>query len=111
MTGNDLVVRQPVQTNVLTAQQLKYIAHTEFVPVGLRGKEPAILACVATGRALGIDDMTALRSIHIIDGKATFSAELMVQLVRRRGHSIQGNFSGDSAPSTASVPTTATRCP
>jgi hypothetical protein len=94
--GNDLAVRETPQVNVLTSAQLKYIAHTEFVPVGLRGKEPAILACVATGRALGIDDMTALRSIHIIDGKATFSAELMVQLVRRRGHSITGNFSADS---------------
>ena len=90
--ANDLAVRETPQVNVLTAAQLKYIAHTEFVPAGMRGKEPAILACVATGRALGIDDMTALRSIHIIDGKATFSAELMVQLVRRRGHSITGNF-------------------
>jgi hypothetical protein len=94
--GNDLVVREAHQMNVMTGAQLKVIAHTEFVPVGMRGKESAILACVLTGRALGIDDMTALRSIHIIDGKATFSAELMVQLVRRRGHSIVGNFSATS---------------
>jgi hypothetical protein len=78
------------QSVVLTNDQLQYIAHTEFVPKGLRGNLPAILACVATGRALGIPDMTALRSIHLLDGRPTFSAELMVMLVRQRGHSIQG---------------------
>lgn len=90
-TSTDLAVRdEKPAAAVLTNDQLAYIARTEFVPTGLRGNLPAILACVATGRALGLPDMTALRSIHIIDGKATFSAELMVQLVRRRGHSITG---------------------
>lgn len=76
---------------MLTNEQLRYIASTDFVPKALRGNLPAILACVATGRALGLPDMAALRSIHVVDGKATFSAELMVSLVRRRGHSITGS--------------------
>jgi hypothetical protein len=92
----DLVVRQ-TQVAVLDNEQLKFIANTEFVPQGLRGNLPAILACVATGRALGIPDMTALRSIHVIDGKATFSAELMVMLSRQRGHSIQGSVTEGAA--------------
>ena len=93
----DLAVRTPNETAVLTNDQLSYIAATEFVPQGLRGNLPAILACVATGRALGIPDITALRSIHIIDGKATYSAELMVMLVRKQGHSITGDVSAGSA--------------
>lgn len=88
--------RAPTPTT-LTNEQLKFIASTEFVPVGLRGNLPAILACVATGRELGIGDMISLRSIHIIDGKPTMSAELMVQLVRKRGHSITGEVSDGSA--------------
>lgn len=86
--------RQPEARDLalLTNEQLKYIASTDFVPKGLRGNLPAILACVATGRALGLPDMAALRSIHIVDGKATFSAELMVSLVRKRGHSITGSY-------------------
>jgi hypothetical protein len=98
MTTTDLAVHEEDrQMAVLTNEQLQYIASTEFVPPGIRGNLPAILACVATGRALGIADMSALRSIHIIDGKATFSAELMVQLVRRAGHSIIGEVSDGSA--------------
>jgi len=98
VTTAELAVRdEPRQMTVLTNEQLRFIAATEFVPPGLRGNLPAILACVATGRALGIADMSALRSIHIIDGKATFSAELMVQLVRRAGHSITGDVSDGSA--------------
>ena len=81
----------------MSGAQLKFIANTDFIPSGLRGNLPAIGACVATGRALGLADMTALRSIHIIDGKASFSAELMVSLVRKDGHSIVGEVGPDSA--------------
>lgn len=79
----------------LTGPQLTFIQNSEFIPAGLRGNLPAIGACVATGRALGLDDMTALRSIHVIDGKATFSAELMVMLARKAGHSIVGDVAPD----------------
>ncbi len=85
----DMVVRTAAPV-ALSTDQLQYISGTEFVPPGLRGNLPAILACVATGRELGIGDMVSLKSIHIIDGKATFSAELMVMLARRSGHSITG---------------------
>lgn len=90
----DLVVRD--QTH-LDRSQLEEISRTDFVPKGLRNNVPAIVACVETGRALGIPDMAALRSIHIVDGKATFSAELMVSLVRRAGHSITGQVGGGAA--------------
>lgn len=92
----DLELRQP-QAVTLTSDQLSYIAGTEFVPPGLRHNLPAILACVAMGRELGIGDMTALNSIHIIDGKASMSAQLMLLLVRRQGHSIQGSVTPDEA--------------
>jgi hypothetical protein len=97
MTSTDLELRERPQTVALSNEQLKFISGTEFVPPGLRGNLPAILACVATGRELGIGDMAALKAIHIIDGKATFSAELMVQLVRRAGHSIVGEVTDGSA--------------
>jgi hypothetical protein len=97
MTENALAVRTEPTAVLLSEQQLNFISKTEFVPAALRGNLPAIMACVATGRALGIPDMVALRSINIIDGKATFSAELMVQLVRQHGHSITGEVDDEKA--------------
>lgn len=96
MTTTEIAVRPAQQSVVLSNEQLQYISRTEFVPAGLRGNLPAILACVASGRALGIADMTALRMINIIDGRPSYSAELMVQLVRKHGHSIVGNFGPDT---------------
>lgn len=91
------LVQRPSANAMLTNEQLRYIASTDFIPKSLRGNLPAILACVATGRALGLPDMAALRSIHIVDGKATFSAELMVSLVRKAGHSITGEIGPEKA--------------
>jgi hypothetical protein len=88
VTSTDLALAER-----LTGEQLEYISRTELIPKSYRGNVPAIMACVATGRELGIGDMHALRSIHVVDGKATLSAELMVALVRARGHSIKGDFS------------------
>lgn len=81
----------------LSTAQLQYIANTELVPRAYRGNMPAIMACVITGRALGLDEMTSLRMIYVVDGKATLSAELMVMAVRRHGHSITGESSSEGA--------------
>lgn len=43
----------------------------------------AAFAVIATGRELGLSAMQALRSVHIIEGKPTLSADLMVALVKR----------------------------
>lgn len=85
------------ETERLDVEQLKFIAATEFVPKHYRGKLPEILACVATGRELGLGDLEALRLIYVVDGKPTLSAELMVKLVRRRGHSLTGEMGEGSA--------------
>lgn len=81
----------------LSTDQLRYIANTDLIPKAYRANLPAIMACVLTGRALGLDDMHALRSIHVVDGRATLGAELMVSLVRRAGHSISGEMGAESA--------------
>jgi hypothetical protein len=43
----------------------------------------AAFTVIATGRELGLSAMQALRSIHIVEGKPTLSADLMVALVKR----------------------------
>ena len=76
--GTDVAVRQP-QIVRLSNDQLKYIAHTEYVPKELRGNLPAIMACIATGREMGLGDMEAMHNIYVIDGRTSFAAELLTK--------------------------------
>ncbi len=98
----ELAVHEPQSAELqgrLSNEQVQAIANTDFVPKGYRGNLPAIAACIYTGRELGLGDLEALRSINVIDGRPSLSAELMTKLVRARGHSIRGKF----APSTVTV--------
>lgn len=61
------------------------IAATQFVPEAYRGQPEAVVAAILTGRELGIGPMQALREIHMIDGRAAFSASLMLSQMRRGG--------------------------
>lgn len=61
------------------------IAKTQFVPKEIRGKPDQVLACILSGRELGIGPMEALRKIHMIDGRPAFAAELMLSLMRKGG--------------------------
>ncbi len=64
------------------------IAHTPFVPKGLRDDQGAVLACILTGEELGLGPMQSLRMVNVIDGRPAASAELMRALVNRAGHRI-----------------------
>jgi hypothetical protein len=88
----DIVVRQPNEIERLGTDQIKYLASTEFVPQQYRGKLPEIMACIATGRELGLGDMESLRLIDVVDGRPALRAEAMVKLARRRGHSITADY-------------------
>lgn len=91
MSSTDVTLRERGDQR-LDVAQVQYIANTEFVPRHYRSNLPAIMACLAYGRELGLGDMESLRSIAIIDGKPSLGAETMVRLVRYRGHSITGRF-------------------
>lgn len=65
------------------------IAQTEFVPQSLRGSVPKVAAAVLHGRELGLPPMTALSSVHVINGKAGISAEVMRSLILQAGHEFQ----------------------
>ena len=73
------------------------IADTPFVPSGLRGNRPAILACLLTRREHGVPMMEATQEIYMVDGRPCPSAKLMNALVRRAGHSIQGEVASEKA--------------
>lgn len=76
----------PLDRAPFTYKTATAIARTEFVPKGLRGNVPAILAAIMTGRELGLGPMESLRSIDVIDGRPSPSAEWMVGRVFEAGH-------------------------
>ncbi len=61
------------------------IAGTPFVPDSYRGRPESVVAAILTGRELGIGPMQSLRDIHMIDGRPTFSATLMLSQMRKGG--------------------------
>lgn len=65
------------------------IADTEFVPRALRNRPAAVLAALLTAADLGLPVTTGLRSISVIDGKPSLSAEVMRALVLAAGHSLE----------------------
>jgi hypothetical protein len=65
------------------------LARTDFVPRDMRGKPDAILACILTGRELGIGPMQSLRDIFIQNGRPGMAATLMVDRARAAGHRVR----------------------
>src|SRR3954464_14925258 len=64
------------------------IANPEFVPASLRRRPEAVLAALMSGAERGLGPMESLRSIHVIEGRPTLSAEIQRALVLAAGHEI-----------------------
>lgn len=56
-----------------------------FVPQHYAGNAPAIAAAILTGIELGIGPMQAIREVHVIEGRPTLSAAMMLALAIRAG--------------------------
>ena len=65
------------------------IAATDFVPDAMRGKPAVVAAAILYGRELGMEPMTALRSINVIKGKPALSSEAMRALILAAGHDLR----------------------
>lgn len=63
-------------------EQAAALVKSGFLPASIKTPEQAI-AVILTGDELGIPKMLALRSIHVIEGRPTLSADLMASLVQR----------------------------
>lgn len=61
------------------------LAIAENTPKDLKGRPASVLAVFLTGRELGIPPMTALRNLHVIDGKVTVNPKVRAAMVRREG--------------------------
>jgi hypothetical protein len=64
------------------------IANTDFVPRGLRGNQPAILAAILYGHEVGLEPMQSLAKIAVIEGRPSLSSEAQRALIYRAGHEL-----------------------
>lgn len=65
------------------------VSPTEFVPKGLRNRPAAVLAALLSGAERGFGPMESLRSVHVIEGTPTLSAEAKRALVLAAGHTFE----------------------
>lgn len=66
-----------------------YAGAGDLVPTAFRNKPGACLLAMHWASHNGVDDLTAMQGLHIIDGKPSVSAALRVQLATDKGFEIR----------------------
>ncbi len=85
-------------------ERMKYaqaLASADLLPKAYQRKPANVLLAMEYGHALGLDTITAIQSVHVIEGKPTASAQLIGGLVRRAGHRLR--VTGDDKHAVAEV--------
>lgn len=77
------------------------LAAADLLPSQYRSKPANVLLAMEYGLALGLDTVTAIQQVHIIDGRPSASAQLLAALVRRAGHRLR--VSGDDRHAVAEI--------
>ncbi|MGW4602703.1 recombinase RecT [Streptomyces sp. NPDC004532] len=65
------------------------LADTPLLPDAYRRNPASVLWAMEYGRALGLDVVTTITTIHVIKGKPTQSADLMLGRARSAGHRVR----------------------
>jgi hypothetical protein len=65
------------------------LADTPLLPDSYRNRPASVLWAMEYGRALGLDVVTTITTIHVIKGKPTQSADLMLSRARAAGHKVR----------------------
>lgn len=65
------------------------LADTQFVPAGFRGKPGDVAAAVLAGKSVGMDPMTALQNIFVVQGRPAMYARSMHAIVLAAGHKVE----------------------
>lgn len=71
-------------------QMAEALARSQLVPSSARGKPADVAIVLLAARDMGIPLTMALAKLHVIEGRLTLSAEVMVALCHREGHRIWG---------------------
>lgn len=78
-TGASLAAFEPANLDQALALAER-LAKSQLLPKPLQQKPQDVLIVLMLGRELGLQAMQALRSVHVIEGRPSLSAEMMVAL-------------------------------
>lgn len=88
---SDLVLRKSTDLMAFAAEAAqvhgiaKALATTSFVPAAMKGKPDEITGAILYGKELGLDPMTSLQTINVIQGRPTLTANAMRGLAMASG--------------------------
>jgi hypothetical protein len=92
------LIPQSSQLDFNTAMQVsQMLAKSSLVPASYRNRPENILLATLAGQPFGWDPTMAMRSFHVIEGQPSLKPEIMLALVRRAGHSVQGETTPEGA--------------
>jgi len=77
------------------------LAGTAFVPRHFQGKPDDVTAAIMYGAAIGLDPMSAVRSIYVVSGTPGLYARSMVAVAMSKGHKIWTEETTDEAVTVA----------
>ncbi|MGR7002772.1 recombinase RecT [Yinghuangia aomiensis] len=94
----ELAIRGPQAPNPLSLAPMtppqawafaEWLAETPLLPDAYRKRPASVLWAMEYGRALNLDVVTTITSIHVIKGKPCQSADLMLSRARNAGHRVR----------------------
>lgn len=85
--GTALITRA-VQQMQGAHQLAKALANTAWVPYQWRGKPDDVAAAIMYGACVGLEPMTALRGLYVVNGSPGMYAKMMVALLQSKGHEV-----------------------
>lgn len=86
------------------AEKMRYaeaLAVANLLPEQYRKQPGNVLLALEIASSLGIAPMTAIQTVHVIEGKTTASSALISSLVRRAGHKLR--VTGDDTKARAEI--------
>jgi hypothetical protein len=106
MTDNEpttdvAIQRKPHSDLEKRMQYAQALAASDLLPAAYRRKPQNVLLAMEYGSALGLDTVTAIQQVHVIEGKPSASAQLIGSLVRRAGHRLR--VTGDANHAIAEI--------
>lgn len=84
----DKKMNTPLADVPVTMQLLMTIQNLPSIPEHYQGKPKEMMTAIILGREVGVQPMTSINNIDLIDGTVSLRAKLVSALIHRKGHVI-----------------------